>query len=70
MKVYPNPFQNELTIEGIQNLGSYRLMTLEGELVKEGFLSDKKNTISMSDLKNGVYFLRISDKVHKVIKMN
>jgi len=45
-------------------------MTLEGELVKEGFLSDKKNTISMSDLKNGVYFLRISDKVHKVIKMN
>ncbi len=70
LKVYPNPFQNELTIEGIQNLGSYRLMTLEGELVKEGFLSDKKNTISMSDLKNGVYFLRISDKVHKVIKMN
>ena len=49
LKVYPNPFQNELTIEGIQNLGSYRLMTLEGELVKEGFLSDKKNTISMSD---------------------
>lgn len=70
LKIYPNPFQNEITIEGFQNLGSYRLMTLGGELVKEGFLSDKKNTISMSDLKNGVYFLRVSDKVYKVIKMN
>lgn len=70
LKVYPNPFQNQLTIEGVQTLSQYRLTSLEGEIVKEGVCSSYKMNIDLSNLKNGIYFFHISEQVHKVIKMN
>jgi len=70
LKIYPNPFQHELRVEGVENLSDYQLITLDGSIVKEGVFLDQNFVINTSDLKNGIYFLNVSDQVHKVIKMN
>ena len=61
-----------LDAKGIQEIHNHSQVFFFFEIKNNDTIAklNKKNTISMSDLKNGVYFLRISDKVHKVIKMN
>ena len=69
-KVYPNPFQHQIRIDGIIGETQYQLMTLEGSIVKSGFLSIDNVVINASDLKSGVYLLNVINKVYRVIKLD
>ncbi len=60
-KAYPNPFNRELTIERTINSGyiaDYELLNSLGQVVYHGRI-DRKETISTSQIPQGVYIVRI-----------
>ncbi len=60
--VYPNPFNDNLTIDSkfALNGARYQLMSLYGQVLKEGNF-DRTKTIETLDLPVGLYILRIDD---------
>ncbi len=69
-KVYPNPFDQNLIIEGVQSETAYRIFSAEGQLVHQGTVSENQNEIETSTFKSGIYFMHLNEKVFKVIKMD
>lgn len=59
-EVYPNPFNEELGITHGENVKSVEIFDAAGRLVKS--LSGRTERIATSDLKSGLYFIKI---VHK-----
>ncbi len=61
ISVYPNPVLDVLTIENAIN-SNVKIFNLLGTLVLSKNNIDKKQTIDVSNLKNGTYFVEISSK--------
>ena len=62
--LYPNPAQNEVTFEDKSQMGisNVVIMNLLGEKVKEFSMSNtSNNTIDISELNSGVYFVSLFD---------
>ena len=71
LKLYPNPFTNEININNPALVKNVQIMNLAGQSVKGTSL--KGNSISTVELTNGVYFVIIETitgekSVHKMIK--
>lgn len=75
IKVYPNPFQNELTIyyenpkhEDLR----YNIYDLKGMKVLKGKTNESKTMINLDFLDNGIYLLKFENigKSIKLVKMN
>jgi len=68
--IYPNPATNVLNILSEKEIRNIEIYNVEGQLVK--FISDNVNSIGISDLNNGVYFVKIHTEngtaTHKFIK--
>ena len=62
VKVYPNPTNGILRIEGIQVTTSYRLFNSLGQVVMEG-QSDNDLQINLKPMGQGFYFLEISNSL-------
>ena len=56
IKVYPNPFSNELTIQSQEKIESIEIYNLVGEKL---ISSNRSTSISTSQLKAGVYLIKI-----------
>jgi len=69
-KVFPNPFNQELTIEtkSVKDT-EFRIYTMIGELVSSGKLSSQINTIDLSSLTPNVYVLKIEFQSIRIIKV-
>lgn len=66
--VYPNPATNEIIIDG-ENIESVQLNDAYGsELFRKGIFTDNDLKIDISSLEKGIYFLRVNDKIHKIVK--
>ena len=60
--VSPNPVSDVLSISNVKNikLSSYALIDNNGRIIKENSLNvDSNFTIDVSDLSNGIYFLKL-----------
>jgi hypothetical protein len=59
--VYPNPCNSEFFIEG-KSFNSYQLINSIGQIVKNSTLDENLETqkISVSDLSDGIYYLKLS----------
>ena len=57
--VYPNPVDDTLYFSVVFQKASYRIVSSQGSIVKEGNLSDSH--MDISSLNPGVYYLRIKD---------
>ncbi len=75
--VYPNPFENEITIDINYNFGknaNYSIYNTVGSLLIKKKLYKGDNKIKLNMLRNGVYFIKISSerngKTFKIIKSN
>jgi polyhydroxybutyrate depolymerase len=68
-KVFPNPFNQELTIE-VKSAQSndFRIYNVIGELVTIGKLNSQVNTIDLSSLTPNVYILNIENQSIRLIK--
>tara|TARA_R110002049_G_scaffold18043_1_gene69405 strand:+ start:9760 stop:11529 length:1770 start_codon:yes stop_codon:yes gene_type:complete len=65
-KIYPNPFSDSIIIQSKQPIQNIDLFTVTGQKVNGTQL--KNNKLNLSNLKSGVYFLRINQKTYKIIK--
>ncbi len=61
--IYPNPVQNQLTIQSATALNQmpYVLTDVQGRVLMHGQLNDRVNTLSVSHLSKGLYFLRLGE---------
>jgi len=65
VKIYPNPAQNNLYISGKPTLSKVVVYTVLGAQVKE--YSNVLQRINVSDLKTGIYIIRLTDTNGKTI---
>lgn len=58
-EIYPNPCDNELTIdgEGFLSIETINIIDIAGKIVKT--IIPNTNTINIADLQNGIYFLQL-----------
>lgn len=73
IKIYPNPANEALTIESTnQEFTFCKLYNSTGELVKILHVENGINTYNISELKSGIYFIRVQEKgknfVRKLVK--
>ena len=44
-----------------------QVMNIKGQVVKEVILSDQVNSVDLSELKQGIYFVRIGNNTQKLV---
>ncbi len=72
--VYPNPVENNLTIEiqGNYSTIQYELFDMMGRTLLSGAINSSKEELALNQLANGTYFLRIFDGekmgIKKIVK--
>ncbi len=57
--VFPNPFQESLTIQSIENGIVYTLLNMEGKEVKRGVTQAEETQLHIGDIPTGLYFLHL-----------
>jgi hypothetical protein len=67
ISVFPNPFTNSITIAGVEDKQAI-VMNSIGEIIVNIKITETNRTIPLENLPNGIYFLRIDDRVQKLIK--
>ena len=60
--LYPNPAQSYFKLVSRHQLNRYRIYDMQGKKVQQGKLTESKQTNSISDLAQGVYFVKVSDR--------
>lgn len=66
MAIYPNPTSANLYIEGITNIQQLEIYSILGTAIKIP-LDTSQNTVNVSSLKNGVYFLKVTDAKNRIV---
>ena len=66
ISVYPNPVTNTLTINGLNRKMEYSICDLSGQKICSGLISN--NVIDVSNLKAGLYLLRLKNQSIRFIK--
>lgn len=67
LKVHPNPFTNEITVDNLVNeQSSYTIVNTMGQEVLSGKI--RINKINLEELKTGIYILKIDSQFIKIIK--
>ena len=65
LSVYPNPVQDQIRVN--MN-GALAIYDLSGKLVISE-LVEAGNTVSVSELKSGIYFVKVGSSVQKIVKL-
>ena len=72
MKTFPNPFNNEVTIESEENMQAYELFSANGMKLSSGVISGTSAKLNTEALSEGIYYLNIQTlqgkTTHKLIK--
>ncbi len=67
-RLYPNPVSDILFVDSKSKNTSYQILDASGRIVKSGSSVNFNNGINVSNLANGVYYLKIDSKVQQFIK--
>lgn len=65
--VYPNPTSGIIQVGSNGNIG-YEIYSITGAKVDAGWLIEGNNQIDLTPLKNGVYYLKLNEALHKIVK--
>lgn len=69
IKLYPNPTDGFITVEGADIEATYLILSPEGKMVKNGRVN-RSTTIDLSDLPNGIYIYQDSNNSNiRVVKI-
>lgn len=66
IRVFPNPFHSKISLKSYSENENYELYSNVGQLIYQGKSIENQD---FSNLSNGVYFLKISDKSTSTIKL-
>ncbi|MEI8279798.1 MAG: T9SS type A sorting domain-containing protein [Bacteroidota bacterium] len=58
INIYPNPTNNKLHLDHINNAGDYRITNTIGAIIQQGHLQKGNNIISLQLLPTGIYILQ------------
>jgi choice-of-anchor B domain-containing protein len=67
-RVYPNPFSDQFALEGFKVGEAYRLMDLNGRILKQGVISSELELISVESYSPGFLLLQIGEALFRVLK--
>ncbi len=65
ISLYPNPANDELHIDNLQNKTTYTLLNTVGQSIQHGILKAGSNSIALQTLARGIYVLQLTDEVGK-----
>ena len=70
IKIYPNPTNNIINIEGLtkNENNTIQILDVQGKLVITKTITEK-GTIDLSELNNGVYVIKIGEVAQRIVKM-
>ncbi len=70
ISVFPNPAQNSLSIQGNDTLigGTFEIIDQQGRVLKTGEMQSQIQVIAISDIKPGIYTVRIAGRNLKFMK--
>ena len=66
--IYPNPTQNNINIEGLNEPTEYKVISIEGKEMKSGIITKSKSNISIEELSSGSYILTLGKKTYYIEK--
>jgi hypothetical protein len=66
LAIYPNPTSDKLQIQGITNIQQLEIYSVLGTAMNIS-LDTSQNTLNVSSLKNGVYFLKVTDAQNRIV---
>ena len=61
IRVYPNPTNDVLHIDNLQEANNYRVINIIGTTVQQGTLQTGSNNILIQNLSSGLYFLELAN---------
>ncbi|OFY38428.1 MAG: hypothetical protein A2X01_18820 [Bacteroidetes bacterium GWF2_35_48] len=67
IKIYPNPANDKIEIEGLQNC-TIEIVNIQGKVVNILYLMNINNTIDLSKLSGGVYTMKIKTDNRIIVK--
>ncbi|MNJ88992.1 Protease 1 precursor [compost metagenome] len=62
VSVYPNPTDGKLTLSNLSKETFYKVISVSGQVVLDGVVSNTANSIDLSNMENGVYVLQLSQE--------
>lgn len=65
--VYPNPFNNEVIIKGLQFDVNYQILNSLGQTIQTG-IAIPNSAIEVNSLSKGIYYLKINQQTIKLVK--
>lgn len=70
LTIYPNPSNGIFTIERevFPETTVYQITDITGKIIASGELADKQSQINLSTAQSGIYFLRTSNSVFRLLK--
>jgi hypothetical protein len=71
LKIFPNPISDRLTIISEKSLSTkepYRIVNIYGQTMKSGFIFSNTESVDMSVLPAGIYFLEHKKQSYRIIK--
>ena len=67
-KIYPNPTRGMITIETTAEVAQrIQLISMEGKVLRDMQNANNQTQLDLSELANGVYFLKVGSEIQKVI---
>ena len=71
LNIYPNPTSSILNIEtDFTGEMNFEVISPIGAVILKGVLNSSKQTIDFSDLNANIYYLKIENRVYKILKTN
>lgn len=68
IKIYPNPVNNYVNIDGIEQPSNYQMIDISGKVILSGKIDNSFDRIPLEQLMEGMYFLKIEGyKTQKII---
>ena len=61
LNVYPNPASNEIVVSGISKGSTIQIIDASGKVVSTKVVSNQSQTVDISRLSKGVFFVRVSN---------
>lgn len=61
IRLYPNPAQERITLNGLENKGPYRIINSKGQQVQTGSMQTKHSEIDIQTLPVGHYIIRLDN---------
>jgi len=68
LKIGPNPVNNTLLINGLNEETPYQLLSLEGKVIQTGTMNHMNSKIDVSELKTGIFLIHIGEGTQKFTK--